>query len=365
MWKLLILVPFCCCAPRIPSPCEDDSKNFGTSAGYRVASEMLTKSINFSVDPCMDFFEFTCGNWIANHPIPSHKTSYSQFGNLSDKVQEEMRGIFESKEIFGSKSINALKAMYNRCMDKEELNAIGSRRLIESIRDYGVWPMVDGDHKWRVEDFDLTSLLIHVAEMRGVDVFVSNYVTLDNRNVSRRLIEFDQGDLGLGDSTRDYYLDREKHGKKISAYRQLLISKVALFLEESNLPENKTKIAQDVDEIIDLETKFAKILVPDEDRRNYSEQYNLRRLNDLQKLMPLVDWTRYFHSVAPYVVHDYLASNPEILIVEIDFMRRVTNLLQSTDPRIITNYVYMRYSSSWAGELGERYEDISQVIKRC
>ncbi|ETN84655.1 hypothetical protein NECAME_17057 [Necator americanus] len=94
MWKLLILVPFCCCAPRIPSPCEDDSKNFGTSAGYRVASEMLTKSINFSVDPCMDFFEFTCGNWIANHPIPSHKTSYSQFGNLSDKVQEEMRGLW-------------------------------------------------------------------------------------------------------------------------------------------------------------------------------------------------------------------------------------------------------------------------------
>ncbi|ETN79144.1 hypothetical protein NECAME_09981 [Necator americanus] len=132
----------------------------------------------------------------------------------------------------------------------------------------------------------------------------------------------DQGDLGLGDSTRDYYLDKEKHGKKISAYRQLLINTMAFFLEESNLPKNETKIEQDVDEIIDVETKLAKILVPDEDRRNYSELCNLRRLNDLQKLMPLVNWTRYFHSVAPYVVHDYLGSNPEILIMEIDFMRR-------------------------------------------
>ncbi|EYC31957.1 hypothetical protein Y032_0003g1329 [Ancylostoma ceylanicum] len=189
MWWLLLLVPLCFGAPRITPKCEDDMKNVGNTAGYNVASELLTKAINFSADPCKDFFEFTCGNWIANHPIPNHKTSYSQFGNLSDKVQEKMREIFESKEMFGSKSMNALKAMYSRCMDKNELNRVGARRLLESIRGYGVWPMLDGDDKWRVEDFDLTSLLIHVSEVRGVDVFVSNYVSLDNRNVSRRLIE--------------------------------------------------------------------------------------------------------------------------------------------------------------------------------
>ncbi|RCN42007.1 peptidase family M13 [Ancylostoma caninum] len=364
MWWLLLLMPLCSGAPRITPKCEDDLKNVGNTAGYNMASDLLTKAINFSVDPCEDFFEFTCGNWIANHPIPSHKTSYSQFANLSDKVQEKMREIFESKEMFGSKSMNALKAMYRRCMEKDELNRVGARRLLESIRGYGVWPMLDGDDKWRVEDFDLTSLLIHVSEVRGVDVFVSNYISLDSRNVSRRLIEFDQGDLGLGDSTRDYYLDRKKHGKKIAAYRQFLIEKMTQFLQDGDLPRNETKIASDVDEIIDLETKLAKIIVADENRRNYSDMYNLRRLSDMQKLMPLVDWSRYFHSIAPYVVHDYLASNPEILIVEIEYMKRITELLQVTDPRIITNYVYMRYTSSWAGELGEKYEDISQTFHR-
>ncbi|RCN35716.1 hypothetical protein ANCCAN_18410 [Ancylostoma caninum] len=113
--------------------------------------------------------------------------------------------------------------------------------------------------------------------------------------------------------------------------------------------------------MIDLETALARIIVPEEDRRDFNRMYNIRRLSDMQKLMPLVDWPRYFHSIAPYVVYDYLASNPEILIVELDYMRRVTQLLQLTDPRIIANYVYMRYTSSWDGELGERYEDISQV----
>ncbi|PIO72527.1 peptidase family M13, partial [Teladorsagia circumcincta] len=272
--------------------------------------------------------------------------------------------VFESPEIFASRSMNTLKSMYRKCMDKEELNRIGSKRMLQTIRSYGAWPMVDGDDKWRVEDFDLTSLMIHVSEVRGLDVFIANYVSLDNKNVSRRLIEFDQADLGLGEYTRDYYLDRTKHGKKIEAYRQLLIGKVKLIYEYANLPKNDEKITKDVDEIIEFETKIAKIMVAEEDRRDYSKMYNIRRLSEMQKLTPMIDWSKYFHSTAPYSVHKYFATDPEILIVEIDYMRRITELLQLTDPRIITNYIFIRFTSSWSGELGERFEDVSQEFHR-
>ncbi|ETN81756.1 hypothetical protein NECAME_08296 [Necator americanus] len=208
-------------------------------------------------------------------------------------------------------------------------------------------------------DYDHFSAMIINSGHSCKNIFRSSLVHCLVSSISG-VVKIDQGDLGLGDSTRDYYLDKEKHGEKISAHRKFLISKVALFLEDSNLPKSGTKIAEDVDEIIDFETNLAEILVPDEHRTNQSELCNLRRLNDLQTLMPLVDWRRYFHSVAPQVVHDYFASNPEIIIAEIDFMRRITNLLQLTDPRVITNYIYMRYSSAWARELGDRYEDISQ-----
>ncbi|KAJ1345890.1 hypothetical protein KIN20_000519 [Parelaphostrongylus tenuis] len=223
---------------------------------------------------------------------------------------EHFSAIFESTEASPSKSVSALKAMYRKCMDKDELNRIGARKLLETIR-------------------------------------------------------FDQGDLGLGDYTQDYYLDREKHGKKIAAYRQFLISKVKLFHHDASLPINERKIAIDVDEIIEHETELAKILVPEEDRRNFTKMYNLRRFSDMLTLMPLVDWARYFHFVAPFALNNYLANNPEILITEIDYMRRVSELIKSTDPRIITNYAYLRYSSSWGGELGERYEDISQEFLRA
>ncbi|RCN35715.1 hypothetical protein ANCCAN_18409 [Ancylostoma caninum] len=92
MWWLSLLVALCFCTSPIAPKHEDELKNVGNTTGYNVASDILTKSMNFSVDPCEDFFEFTCGNWIAKHPIPSHRSSYSQFINLSDKVHDKMRG---------------------------------------------------------------------------------------------------------------------------------------------------------------------------------------------------------------------------------------------------------------------------------
>ncbi|KIH67761.1 hypothetical protein ANCDUO_01904 [Ancylostoma duodenale] len=105
-------------------------------------------------------------------------------------------------------------------------------------------------------------------------------------------------------------------------------SHVTQLLQDADLPTNSTKIASDVDEIIDLETELAKIIVPEENRRDFSKMYNIRRLSDMQKIIPSVDWARYFHSIAPVVVHDYLASNPEILVAEIDYMRRSAFILK-------------------------------------
>ncbi|KIH65518.1 hypothetical protein ANCDUO_04161 [Ancylostoma duodenale] len=133
-------------------------------------------------------------------------------------------------------------------------------------------------------------LLVSVSPMTSYLIFLARIIksSMEASDAGVRALKFDQGDLGLGPFTRDYYLDREKHGEKIAAYRKFLIDKVTQFLQDIDLPNNGTKIANDVDEIIDLETKLAKIIVPEEDRRDFNRMYNLRRLSDMQKLVPLV-----------------------------------------------------------------------------
>ncbi|KAK6055345.1 hypothetical protein COOONC_07151 [Cooperia oncophora] len=93
-------------------------------------------------------------------------------------------------------------------------------------------------------------------------------------------LQFDQAHLGLD---RDYYLDRAKYGEKIEAYKQFLINQSTPIVQVAI-----ERLKQDVDEIIKFETKIAKIMVAKEDRKNYTRMYNLRRLNDMDKLTPMV-----------------------------------------------------------------------------
>ncbi|KAE9421904.1 hypothetical protein Angca_010216, partial [Angiostrongylus cantonensis] len=314
---------------------------------------------NFKVDPCSDFFEFTCGVWKDEHPVGPCKSVINQFEILREKIATEMRAIFESSDVSQSKSARAVKAVYRKCMDREKLNHAGARNMIREIRGYGVyWPMLDRE-KWLRESFNLTTLLIDAFKSSGLQVFIKIDVTIDSKNTSRALIEFSQGRLGLGPH-RDYYLDREKYRIEIAAYKELLIKLVKLIHDDANVSIKEEKIAYDVEAIIDFESKLAKILVASEDLSNFTEMYNLRRLSDMQTLMPLVNWTSYFYSVSPPSIHNYLAADPQILIAEIDYVRRLTTLLNSTDSVTITNYVYTRYTLTWVAELGEQYEGIAK-----
>ncbi|CAI4228271.1 unnamed protein product [Auanema sp. JU1783] len=361
IWVLFAL-PLTLAVPFIPILANDIPQT-GSSPGYSEASNHLKQALNLTADPCDDFFEFACGRWIAGNPIPKDLTSYGNFQKLREKIQMEMRDLYESDKKPTSKAIDMLRSIYKGCMDEQKLNDVGSAELLDSLKTMNYWPMLHTT-LWQESHFDLTDLLIHIASSRGTDVFIDIYVGTDIKNVTRRLIQFDQSSLGLGSSTREYYLNPDKYSKQMNAYRALLINKTKLLTSDAGMDVHDNRIEKDVEELLDFETKFANITVPEDERRNFSALYNLRHLSDLNDLFPLMDWNRYFRAVMPFETHEYLDTNPEIVITEIDYFRRLAELLQSTDPRIITNYVLMRFTSSWSMQLGSKYEDIAQDFAR-
>jgi hypothetical protein len=65
----------------------------------RLPAVRLLKSINFSVDPCDDFFDFTCGRWIAENQIPPSSSRWSQFNALREEVNNITQGQFNFLEL--------------------------------------------------------------------------------------------------------------------------------------------------------------------------------------------------------------------------------------------------------------------------
>ncbi|KJH48374.1 peptidase family M13 [Dictyocaulus viviparus] len=284
----------------LPSPCKDEN-GYSSLAEYDVASEMLTKSMNLLIDPCENFYQFACAKWLLRHPVSIDQKAYSNFNTIEDKVSKQIRGILGSQEIPKSKSIRAFKTIYHKCMDESEINLNGARRFLDTVR-------------------------------------------------------FIPHTLGL--VSHEPYLNKDKPNRLLDGYRQLIINKIKLFYNDANIPIDETKVAKDVDDIIALETKLAEIQAA-----TVNADFTRERLSKLQKLVPLVKWSEYFHSITPFATHHYINGDP-IVMINSDFITRVNDLLQSVDSKIITNYVYMYFSKSWRGELGQRYEDIQQEFEK-
>ncbi|XP_046478357.1 endothelin-converting enzyme homolog isoform X1 [Neodiprion pinetum] len=337
----------------------DDGSHCLTEHCVVVASSIIN-SMDKAVNPCDDFYEYACGGWIKQNPIPNGKGTWGTFDKLEQKNQLVVKNVLE-KPLSAIKSKAEIKAKlyYMSCMDANEtIEALGAKPMLTLLEAIGGWSI---SGKFNVSTWSLQNSMHILQNKYNMGGLFSWSVNEDDKNSSRHIIQIDQGGLTL--PTTDNYLNKTENAKVLAEYLEYM-TKIGMLLGGE---ENSTR--KQMQDIIDFETKLAEITIPQAERRDEEKLYNLMPLSELQHQAPFMQWVEYFN-YAMRLVSKKL--NNKVMIVNFapEYFTNLTKIIDGYNKNeegkvILNNYLIWQTVRSLTAYLSKPFRDAYKGLKKA
>ena len=276
-------------------------------------------SMDKSADPCVDFYQYSCGGWMKNNPIPNDQAGWNVYRKLAQDNQRFLWGILDdlAKNTPG-RNANQQKIgdYFASCMDESAVEKLGAGPL---------QPYLD-QISGLTSKKELPALLAKLHQRtEGNEMFFGFSSNQDFGDSTQEIAFASAGGLGLPD--RDYYT---KTDPKSAELRQKYVAHVQHMLEL--LGDGANTAHSEAARIMAIETALASASLTRVERRDPHRLYNKIDFTQLQALSPSFDWSLYIKGTG-------LPQQNTFNVTEPAFYKELDNQLQSASLDDIKNYL--------------------------
>jgi putative endopeptidase len=251
-----------------------------------------------SADPCADFYQYTCGGWMKNNPIPPDQAGWSVYGKLTQDNQRFLWGILDDlarKTSGRTPNQQKLGDYFGACMNEAAVEKLGATPLK---------PQLDAIAAVKTKK-DLAALLAqqHLSNATGGLFF--NFGSDQDFSDANQVIAFvAAGGLGLPD--RDYYTKTETRSQEL---REKYVAHVERMLQL--LGDSPDLAKKEAATIMRMETALAQSQLTRVEQRDPHNLFHKMDRKGLQGLTPDFDWDTYLKTTGLAGVDAFNVTEPK------------------------------------------------------
>ena len=240
-------------------------------------------AMDTTANPCEDFYQYSCGGWMKNNPIPADQARWSVYGKLYQDNQRFLWGILDAlshKASGNTANQQKIGDYFAACMNEEAVEQRGAapmqpmQNAVAAMQSKADLPAV------------LAKLHLSIADNGLYFGFGSDQ---DFSNAASVIAFATGGGLSLPD--RDYYTKMDAKSRELRAQ---YLAHVARMFELMGDPP--VLALQHAITVLQTETTLARATLSVVDKRDPYKLFHKMNLIQLQALTPGFDWGVYLQA---------------------------------------------------------------------
>lgn len=303
-----------------------------TTVACRKASSDVLSFIDPSIEPCSDFYKFTCGSLFK-------KTFDTKLVSLEALVGKEVEDqtkkmLQKSVDLNEPKAFQALKKFFRACMDEVTIESEATQTLKDILGNLGGWPLLES--KWDEKKFNLENLLIKLREY-GYDYMQLFYFGTTVGEEDKSLLI---GEPIIKNVEPDYVVSYHEFLQKVSALLGV-----------------KTSTAeQELKDLLNFKLELLQIV-------EKSGPFQKTTIKTIQKEFPLLNWSRLINKI----IHPNKEQpdDREMYFPSVEYLKELGVLLKNTSNRTLANYIMWQTIESAIPYLPHEFSDLKEKYPRA
>lgn len=298
-------------------------------------------SLDKSVKPGDNFFEYVNGGWLKTAQIPADRASAGSFQELQILSEQRLQTIVDDLHKKPESQLTVeerkLRDAYDAFVDTAAIEAKG----LEPVRK-------DLDYLAGLQTLDQVASAMGSVRLSTQSIYGIG-VGIDDKNPDNYSVNLQQSGLGMPD--RDYYLsDDAAIVKTREAYRKYLADMFAL--------AGMNDAAARADRVLALETEIAKVQWTRADRRDADKIYNPMPVSQLKTLAPEFPWDSFLAEThIPFKTPQ--GNERYVIVAENTAFGPLAKIFAATPVSTWRDYLTVHYLHTFASYLPKRFDDLA------